>query len=66
LTAREKYEHPPEREGRLGRMNKKYAVVQIGGKMRIAYFEPSPVFKGVDTIVYSDRANFVARREREG
>ena len=46
-------------------MNKKYAVVQIGGKMRIAYFEPSPVFKGVDTIVYSDRANFVARRERE-
>ena len=40
----------------LVKSNRKYAVVQIGGKMRIAYFEPSPVFKGVDTIVYSDRA----------
>jgi Family of unknown function (DUF5906) len=54
-----------EKDAALDYMNKKYAVVQIGGKMRIAYFEPSPVSKGVDTIVYSDKTNFIALRERE-
>jgi hypothetical protein len=52
-------ERREERDETLDKMNAKYAVVQIGGKMRVAYFEPSPVFKGVDVIVYSDRATLL-------
>src|SRR5262245_20794751 len=49
----------------LEHMNERYAVVQIGGKMRVAYFEPSPAFEGVETFVYSGKSNFISLMEND-
>jgi hypothetical protein len=56
---------PGGKEDPLAKMNTKFAVVQVGGKMRIVWFEPSAVFDDVETVVYADKTNFMALRENE-
>ena len=49
----------------LARMNKDYAVVQIGGKTRVMWREESPVQKGCRIAVYAKLADFAAFHNRE-